>query len=147
MRGDLLLYIGAGVILHDHRTLALLTNIALGNGVAAAACPLVTHSTRGKDSSISVEDAGMVRSADSLIALAGNVSRFWNTALPVAQLPNDLWLARKGCLNADTEIDDTLILTTQLTASYFAPRDTESFSSPLSLLTGQNALHIRSWLA
>jgi len=147
MQGDLLLYVGGGVILHDPRTLAVLADLALNDGTAAAACPLVTHSRRGRDWSIAVEDAGAVGGEGGMVALAGDATRFWNTALPLAQLPSDLWLARKSALNGAATTDDSLILTTRVTASYYTPRDSAGAPAPLSPPTGQKALQIARWLA
>lgn len=147
MQGDLLLYIGGGVILHDPRTLATLADLALGDGIAAAACPLLSHSLRGRDWSVAVEDAGSVASEGGLVALADDATRFWNTTLPLAQLPSDLWLARKSTLDGVVKTEDSLILTTRVTASYYAPRDSVGVPSPFSLPIGKKALQIARWLA
>lgn len=147
MQGELLLYIGGGVILHDPRTLATLADLALSDGVAAAACPLLTHSRRGRDWSIAVEDAGAVASEGGMVALADDASRFWNTMLPLAQLPSDLWLARKSALDGAVQTEDSLILTTRVAASYYAPRDSVGVPSPFSPPSGKNALKIARWLA
>lgn len=147
MQGDLLLYIGGGVILHDPRTLAALADLALGDGTAAAACPLVTHSRRGRDWSIAVEDAGAADGEGGVVALAGDATRFWNTTLPLVRLPSDLWLARKSALDGATTTDDRLILSTQVTASYCAARDSIGEPAPLSLPIGRQGLRIDRWLA
>jgi hypothetical protein len=147
MQGELFFYIGGGVILHDPRTLAILADLALSDGIAAAACPLLTHSRRGRDWSIAIEDAGAVAGEGGLVALADDAARFWNTTLPLAQLPSDLWLARKSTLDGAVETEDSLILTTRVTASYYAPRDSVGVPSPFSLPIGKKALQIARWLA
>lgn len=147
IQGDLVLYIGGGVILHDPRALAALADLALAGSTAAAACPILSHSRRGRDWSIAVEDAGAADGEGGVVALAGNATRFWNTTLPLVRLPNDLWLARKSALDGATITDDGLILSTQVTASYYAPRDSASAPPPFSLPTAQKALRIARWLA
>ncbi len=147
MHGELLLYIGSGVILHDPRTLAVLTDLVLGDGIVGASCPIVTHSRRGRDWSIGVEDAGLAEGVSGPHALAADATRFWNTYVPLVQLPQDLWLARKSAFDSESSTADHLILTTQLTASYYALRDPDSAPSPLALPTALRALQISRWLA
>jgi hypothetical protein len=145
MSTELLLHLRPGVVLHDRRTLRHLAFLALHDGVCGASCPLLAHSRQGREWSVEVEAAGLVASPKGLIEFAGDVQRFWNAELPVARLPDDLWLARRSTLVDQHRVVRSLLLSTRVTASYYAPRNPQAVVSPLTLDPAENSLQVVRW--
>ncbi|MBC2651534.1 hypothetical protein [Novosphingobium aerophilum] len=147
LRTELVLYLGTGVVLHDHRTLAVLSDLVLRNGIVGAACPLLAHSRQGRDWSLAVADAGTAICGSASIELASEITRLWDSIMPVATLPDDLWLARRQALSGSDPVHGMQILTTQLTASYHGSRNPAEAKIDIMLPPASQALELARWLA
>ena len=125
MGDDPVLHVGAGITLHDDRTLSTLLALLENEKVASASCAIVESTRHGLDWSIKQFDMGQAWHAGEdaatrpLVTLADVM---WQTTVPVAAPPRDFWLARPSLLRRDTLPYGAMHLCcTMLSASYLAP--------------------------
>ena len=148
MADGYVLHLGAGIILHDCRTIAHLALLADRETVAGASCAILAPSRRGREWVHAIHFAGMAAGATGLVDLAPVATNFWNMVMPMAQLPQALWLTRRERLAGLNQDGATiLLLSTRVTASRFAdlPGQPEALSPPFAD-SGQ-ALHISKCVA
>lgn len=148
MADGYVLHLGAGIILHDCRTIAHLALLADRETVAGASCAILASSRRGREWVHAIHSAGMAAGATGLVDLAPVATNLWNMVMPMAQLPQALWLTRRERLAGLNQDGATiLLLSTRVTASRFAdlPGQPEALSSPFAD-SGQ-ALHISKCVA
>lgn len=122
---DPVLHVGAGITLHDDRTLSTLLALLENEKVASASCAIVESARHGLDWSIKPFDMGQTWHAGEgattrpLVTLADVM---WQTTVPVAAPPRDFWLARPSLLRRDTLPHGAMHLCcTLLSVSYLAP--------------------------
>jgi len=98
IRTPLVGYLGSEVILHDPRTVQVLSSLLDDQAIATASCVLVITEKSGKSWRSSVIDAGIVSVPDGSPRPRAEQSRkaseLWRSVLPTALPPRDLWLAR-----------------------------------------------------
>lgn len=93
-------HIGPGVILHDTRSAAILTQLLSDPAISSATCPLVAAERRGKGWQISVVDAGSVPVRSQMsgpqVEQRVNWQVLWRSTFPVSRPPRDFWIARSA---------------------------------------------------
>ena len=126
-------HIGPGVILHDTRAAAVLTNLFSEPGIASATCPLIAAEKRGKGWHVFVVDAGnlatQLQASGPQVEQRMNWHSLWRSTYPISRPPRDFWIARA------TSVQDWLrpkppqplkkgmhICTSLITASYLSAR-------------------------
>ena len=145
MADGYVLHLGAGIILHDRRTIAHLALLAGRETVAGASCAILVPSRRGREWVHAIHSAGMAAGTAGLVDLAPEATNLWNIVMPMAQLPQALWLTRRERLAGLNQDGATiLLLSTRVTASRFAdlPGQPEALKPPLA--DAEQALQI-SW--
>jgi hypothetical protein len=112
------LHLGAGIILHDRRTIAHLVALASRDGVAGASCAILAPACRGREWVHKIHSAGQVAGVGEPAPFAAAAANFWNMLVPVARLPAKLWLTRSALLAVQgTGAGDILLLSTFVAAS------------------------------
>jgi hypothetical protein len=121
-------YVGSGVILHDNRSAALLTDMLSDPEIASATCALVAAERRGKNWHASIADAGEISGAtgSGTSGWPSFAQVLWRTSFPVSKPPVKLWVARSrsvkkwlGMRPPQRLTAGTHVCTTLITASYF----------------------------
>jgi hypothetical protein len=116
-------YLGSGVVLHDSRTLAVLTSLISDPAVSSASCVLVASAKRGKVWKTQLADGGNLP-ADRHVIFGSRASSpaemIWRSTYPVIE-PRRIWLARPEELrrwrNGDHSGKETHLVTSLVTAS------------------------------
>ena len=88
--------LGSGVVMHDPRTVAILSSLLLDPGVASASCVLVASTRHGKSWQTRLVDAGKLP-VDGHVVFGPRADSptemIWRATYPVSEPPR-LWLAR-----------------------------------------------------
>jgi len=148
--------LGPGIILHDDRTVLVLTGLLLDERCVTASSVVVTSEKRGKTWYVAPADVGKIPQVDPDRAHAppsdAHVARLlWRSVYPVARPPRDLWLARRdsvrhwGQSSAEPVVgsDEFHLCTSLVTASYASPRGHRDPPVRLPQAPHQHALQTR----
>lgn len=139
------MHVGKGVVLHDPRTVRHLAHL-VADGSDGASCPLLTFSNHARDWKVAIRSAGCVATSAGVTDFAPDVTRFWNTLVPVQSLPADFWIVRTTQLHGDPERTARLVLSTRVSASHLAAQDDEGSAVAVNLEAQINSLQISRWL-
>lgn len=142
---QLVLHVGKGVVLHDPRTIRHLAQL-VADGSDGASCPLLAFSSHARDWTVAIRSAGCIATPAGVSDFAPDVTRFWNTLVPVQSLPADFWIVRATHLLGDPERSARLVLSTRVSASHLAAQDGESSAVAVNLEAQTNSLQISRWL-
>jgi hypothetical protein len=100
LRTPLVGWLGAGVLLHDCRTVDILSHLLNNDAVATSACVLISIERRGKAWRGAISDSGAfytVRGTElASTQKALLAEQLWRSNYPVAAPSPDLWLARSS---------------------------------------------------
>jgi hypothetical protein len=140
-----ILHVGKGVVLHDPRTILHLAQL-VADGSDGASCPLLAFSSHARDWTAAIRSAGCIVTPDGLADFAPEVSRFWNTQVPVARLPEEFWIVRATKLFGDQVRSPRLVLSTRVSASYLSAQGDEGSAVSANLETQTSSLQISRWL-
>lgn len=146
-------YIGAGVVLHDARSAAVLAHLLSDSAIASAGCVLVKAEPHGKGWDIAVADGGEIAveiAPGQTVAGQYNPALPWRSCFPVARPPRDLWIARTSSAKswirtgAPEPLSKGIHLCTSLvTASYLGGREEHAREMPVPSATAGRATRTR----
>jgi hypothetical protein len=96
-------FLGAGVVLHDNRSVAVFSTILENDAVATASCVLITSGGRNSIAHLAVLDSG-ITDTNAAFDLARpehelQLEHLWRTNYPVAEPLRDLWVTRSEALS------------------------------------------------
>lgn len=151
-------YIGADIILHDDRTMAVMGALLGHDGCLSASSVVIGCEKRGKSWHATPVDAGTIVSADGGLPapalLAPDIARgLWRSVYPVAHPPRDFWIAHRSTVRIGQDglpdparrTDGFHLSTALVTTSYGGvPRVAEPAALSDPALRAEHALSVRN---